>query len=72
MSQDLKAATKRKASFFGTIKAVAASFFGVRGKSAHEKDLASLNPVHVILAGILMAALFVFTLITIVRMVLAK
>lgn len=72
MRPDLRPATALKASFVSTIKAVGASFFGVRGRSAHEKDVAQLNPVHVILAGILMAALFVVMLITIVRLVLAN
>jgi hypothetical protein len=68
----LKEAAQRKPSFFATIKAVGASFFGVRGRSAHEQDMAQLNPVHVIVAGLIMAAVFVLTLITIVRMVLAR
>jgi Protein of unknown function (DUF2970) len=72
MVNDLKQATQRKASFIDTIKAVGASFFGVRGKAAYEKDVAKLNPVHVVIAGVLMAIVFVLTLITIVRIVLAK
>ena len=60
---------KQKASFVDTIKAVGASFFGVRGRRAHERDLARLNPVHVIVAGLLLALVFVLTLVTIVRAV---
>lgn len=59
------------ASFAQTLKAVGASFFGVRGSRAHQADLRSLNPVHVIVAGVAMAALFVLCLILIVRMVTA-
>jgi Protein of unknown function (DUF2970) len=59
----------RKASVLDTFKAVAASFFGVRGSKAHASDATKLNPLHVILAGVVMAGLFVFTLISVVRWV---
>ncbi len=55
--------------FFRTIKAVAWSFFGVRRRKDHESDVANLNPVHVVIAGVAMAAIFVITLVTIVRFV---
>jgi hypothetical protein len=59
----------RRASFADTLKAVAASFFGVRGRSSHERDVARLNPLHVIIAGVLMAALFILTLVFVVKTV---
>jgi hypothetical protein len=59
----------RKATFVQTMKAVFWSFFGVRKKSDYERDATQLNPLHVILAGILGAALFVLVLILIVRAV---
>lgn len=62
---------RRKATFVQTVKAVAWSFFGVRGSEAHRQDMAQLNPLHVIAAGIGLAALFVLTLIGIVRWVVA-
>ena len=65
----LDPAPQRKASFADTIKAVAASFFGVRGRSSHERDIARLNPLHVIIAGLLMAALFILTLVFVVKTV---
>lgn len=61
--------SRNKAGFFATIKAVAWSFFGVRRSKDHESDFSNLNPVHVIIAGIVMGVLFVLTLITIVRWV---
>ena len=67
--QDIKDVARRTSSFGDTFKAVASSFFGVRGSRAHEQDVAKLNPLHVIVAGVVMAALFVLTLITIVRLV---
>ena len=59
----------RKAGFLDTMKAVGASFFGVRGGKAHARDVSRLNPVHVIIAGVLLAAVFVLTLLAIVRAV---
>lgn len=60
---------KPRAGFFQSIKAVAWSFFGVRRRKDHEADVSNLNPVHVVIAGIGMAVIFVLTLITIVRVV---
>lgn len=63
--------TRRKASFVATMKAVFWSFFGVRKRQDYEQDAAQLNPVHVIIAGLIGAALFIAVLIIIVRMVVA-
>ena len=52
-----------------TVKAVGASFFGVRARRSHERDAARLNPVAVIGVGIGLALVFVFVLILIVRAV---
>ncbi|HEX5638668.1 MAG TPA: DUF2970 domain-containing protein [Burkholderiaceae bacterium] len=60
---------RREAAFLDTVRAVLWSFFGVRRRSDYERDAARLNPVHVIIAGLIAAALFVFTLIMIVRAV---
>ncbi|MGL4574064.1 MAG: DUF2970 domain-containing protein [Burkholderiaceae bacterium] len=69
---DLKEAAQRRGSFLQTIKAVAWSFFGVRRGKDHDEDMAKLNPVHVIIAGILGAVLFVLTLLVIVNMVVNR
>ena len=50
-------------------KAVFWSFFGVRKRSDHEADIARLNPVHVIVMGILGAAIFIASLLVIVHFV---
>ena len=63
---------QRKASFLATMKAVFWSFFGVRKRSDYESDAAQLNPVHVLIAGVLGAMLFIAILITIVKLVLSK
>jgi hypothetical protein len=71
MDED-KAVVKRKASFGATVKAVLWSFFGVRKKSDYETDAAKLNPVHVLIAGVIGAVLFILILLTIVHLVVAK
>ena len=57
------------ASFLDTIKMVLAGAIGIRRKADHER--APLNPVHLVIAGVLFAVLFVFTLLAIVRIVLS-
>jgi len=57
----------KQASFLDTLKTVLSGFIGIRRKSAHEQ--ARINPVHVIVAAVAGAALFIFTLVTIVRIV---
>ena len=69
---DLKLAAQRKGSFLQTMRAVAWSFFGIRKGSEYEKDVGQLNPVHVIIAGVLGALLFVLALVGIVNWVLAS
>ncbi len=58
-----------KATFAQTMKTVAWSFFGVRKGRDLERDAASLNPVHVVIAALIGVALFVTVLIVIVRSV---
>ena len=72
MSGDLKQAVGRRGSFVRTFKAVAWSFFGVRKGSEYEKDIAQLNPLHVIVAGIIAAALFVVGLVLLVKWVIGS
>jgi len=66
---DLRQAVARKGSFGQTLKAVAWSFFGVRKSSEYEKDVSQLNPVHVIIAGVLAALVFIGVLIAVVNWV---
>ena len=69
---DLKQASRRRASFGATMKAVLWSFFGVRKGRDYEKDAADLNPVHVVIAALIGVALFIGVLITVVKFVVAK
>ena len=58
-----------KASFLDSVKTVLAGATGIRRKADH--DRAPLNPVHLVIAGVLFAVLFIFTLLTVVRIVLS-
>jgi Protein of unknown function (DUF2970) len=69
---DFKQATARPGSVVQTFKAVAWSFFGVRQASQYERDLAQLNPVHVVVAGVIAAAVFVLALVMLVRWVVGS
>ena len=60
---------RRKASLGQTARAVFWSFFGVRKRAHYEADSAQLNPVHVIIMGVIGAAIFVAVLVLIVRWV---
>jgi hypothetical protein len=72
MTAPLKDAVGRKGSFAQTMKAVAWSFFGVRRSAEYEKDVSQLNPVHVIIAGVLGAVLFVAALVLLVNWVIGS
>jgi Protein of unknown function (DUF2970) len=64
---ELRDAVGRSASFGQTIKAVAWSFLGIRKRAGYENDIQKLNPVHLVIAGLLAAAVFVGSLIVLVR-----
>jgi hypothetical protein len=57
-----------KSSCLRLLKAVFWSFFGVRRRRDLESD-ASLNPLHLIAAGVIGAALFIIVLLVVVRAV---
>ncbi len=72
MSEGLKDATQRPASLLQTMRAVAWSFFGVRRSADYAQDVAKLNPVHVVVGGIVGAALFVVAVVLLVRWVVSS
>jgi hypothetical protein len=53
-------------------KAVFWSFLGIRRRAAHESDAVRLTPVQVIVAGLIGAALFIGTLVLIVKLVISR
>ena len=59
----------RNAGMLQIAKAVFWSFFGIRKRAAHEEDAVTIKPHQVIIAGLIGAAIFVGTLILIVRLV---
>ena len=69
---DIKKASERKASFGATMKAVFWSFFGIRKRSDYEKDAGSLNPVHVVIAGLIGVLLFIGVLVMLVRVAVSQ
>jgi hypothetical protein len=68
----MKDLVRRRASFAQTARAVFWSFFGVRKRAHYEADAEQLNPVHVIVMGILGAALFIAVLLSIIRFVVLR
>ncbi|HNJ84051.1 MAG: DUF2970 domain-containing protein [Piscinibacter sp.] len=72
MSDGLKDAVQRKGSFVQTMRAVAWSFFGVRKSRDYEHDVAQLNPVHVIIAGVIGAIVFIGVLVLVVNWIIAS
>jgi len=69
---ELREVVQRPMSFGQTLRAVAWRFFGVRKGAEHERDMAKLNPLHVIIAGIIGALLFVLALLLLVRWVIGS
>lgn len=69
---ELKDAVARKGSFLQTARAVGWSFFGVRRSAGLAEDVQKLNPVHVVIAGLAGAALFVVALVLLVRWVIGS
>ncbi len=61
--------TQRKGTILGTVKAVLWGFLGIRRNADYQKDIASLNPIHIIVVGVVMALLFVLGLIGLVHWV---
>ena len=72
MSQDIKELAQRNLNFFQTLKAVLWALFGVRKSSGYQEDIAKLNPVHLVIAGLLAGVIFVVGLVLIAQWVVAS
>jgi hypothetical protein len=68
----LRAAVRRKGSLTRTFLAVFWSFFGVRKSRDLARDVGELNPLHIVIAGIVVAALFVAVLVVLVNWVIGS
>ena len=62
----------RRGSLLRTVRAVAWSFFGVRKSRDLERDVSELKPLHVIVVGVAVAAMFVLALVLLVNWVIAS
>ena len=62
---------KKKSSFMQSMKAVMWGFLGVRKKSGLQEDVASLSFVHIIIAGVIGALIFMSVLLLIVKAVVS-
>lgn len=61
----------RERSFWATMVAVAWSFIGLRRKKDFDEDVGRLNPLYVIIAGLIGTATFIGMLLTVVNMVVS-
>ena len=68
----LRRTPRRRGTLLGTIRTVLWSFFGVRKSSDHQQDVEGLNPLHLVIAGLIAAALFVLALLALVRWVVSS
>jgi Protein of unknown function (DUF2970) len=62
----------KKPNFFRSIRAVLWAFLGIRNKAGLQNDVASLSFVHIIIAGVLGAVLFMAILLLIVNLVVTN
>ena len=69
--QDTEPQEPSHRSFKETIVAIAWSFTGLRRKKDFEQDVGRMNPVYVIIAALLGAAVFIGTLLAIAMAVAA-
>jgi hypothetical protein len=60
------------AGFLRVLAAVFFSFLGIRRKASGERDMVTIKPVHVIVAGLLGASIFVAALIMLVTVISRK
>lgn len=67
MNDDIRKLSNRRLKFGQTIKAVAWGFFGVRKNKGYDTDIATINPVYLIVAGIIAAIIFVGGLVFIAK-----
>lgn len=57
--------------FMDVVKTVLFGAMGIRRRADHDRQTQPVNPVYLIIAGVVLAALFVLTLITVVRIVVS-
>ena len=63
---------RRKGSLLRTVKAVTWSFVGLRSRGDYETDVAQINPVHIVVVGLVGVFVFVGGLILLATWVVGK
>ena len=69
---DAQPAEVKKAGALTVAKAVFWSFLGIRKRTEHAADTVRITPAQVIVAGIIGAALFITTILLLVRFVISN
>ena len=62
----------QQARFLRVVGAVLSAFIGIRKRQAADQDHVVIKPAHIVVAGVIGALLFVATLITLVRFIIAR
>jgi hypothetical protein len=69
MEMALEPKSPRKATSLQVAKAVLSAFIGIRKSAAHERDAVTITPAQAIVAGVIAAAIFVLSLVMLVRVI---
>ena len=72
MAEAPKSPPAQQGSFLRSVKLVAWSMLGIRSRKGYQDDLAKVNPLHVVLVGLVSVLLLVVGLIGLVNWVVAK
>jgi len=64
---EMTATPRRKATPLQVAKAVLSAFIGIRKRAGHERDAVTITPLQVIVTGVIFAAIFVLSLVVLVR-----
>ncbi len=59
-------------SFWRSMKMVAWAFLGIRKGSESQEDMATVSPVHIVVAGLVGGAIFIICLALLVSWIVAK
>lgn len=72
MSVEQTATSVVRPSIVRSLKAVAWSFIGIRSRAGLQEDIAKVNPLHVLLAGVITVLVLVVSLIGLATWVVGK
>lgn len=72
MSVEQTATSVVRPSIVRSLKAVAWSFIGIRSRAGLQEDVAKVNPLHVLLAGVITVLVLVVSLIGLATWVVGK